>query len=136
MSYTQESKSFFLLENCVTQYVSWLSLRERILWELKMILVSFRGKPVFFISSEKILSVWFSVPFWNSLYSGHILTKSEGSGLPPWLFTLEAVLRSAIVTFCITDHSQIIIKDFPVCQVLVTHQPTSQLQVSSPGWTI
>lgn len=62
-----------------------------------MILVSFRGKPMFLISSEKILRVVLC-SILDSLYFGHILTKNEGSALPPWLFTLEAVLRSATVT--------------------------------------
>lgn len=97
MSYTQEGRSFFLLGNCFTQYVSWLSLLERIPQVLKMILVSFRGKPMFLISSEKILRVVLC-SILDSLYFGHILTKNEGSALPPWLFILEAVLRSATVT--------------------------------------
>lgn len=52
---------------------------------------------MFLISSEKILRVVLC-SILDSLYSGHILTKNEGSSLPPWLLTLEAALRSAIAT--------------------------------------
>lgn len=132
VSYTREGRSVFLLGNCFTQCVSWPSLPKknsagtkndfRILWKLKMILVSFRGKPVFLISSQKILRVVLC-SILDSLYSGHILTKKEGSALPPWLFTLEAALGSAIVTI-LPHHLQMITEDLPMCQVLATPQPT------------